>query len=80
MNDRQLGVLYTVMLAIWLASVLGLSHYLDADEPVSADEYADKLCQELYGPQTGHKWVDASLMCETVRGEVLAVKRPKNGE
>ena len=74
MNDKQLGILYTIMLTIWLASVLGLSHYLD-QPPLSADEYADRLCQELYGPQTGHTWVDASLMCETVRGEVVAVRK-----
>ena len=72
MNDKQLGVLYTIMLTIWLVAVLGLSHLLD--EPMTADDYADRLCQELYGPQTGHKWVDASLMCETVRGEVVAVR------
>ena len=74
MNDKQLGILYTIMLTIWLASVLGLSHYLD-QPPLSADDYADRLCQELYGPQTGHTWVDASLMCETVRGEVVAVRK-----
>jgi hypothetical protein len=75
MDDKQLGVLYTVMLTIWLVAVLSLSHLLD--KPMSMDDHADKLCQELYGPQTGHKWVDASLMCETVRGEVLAVKEPR---
>lgn len=73
MKDKQLNILYTVMLTIWLASVLGLSHYLD--KPMSAEQYADRLCQELYGPQTGHKWVDASLMCETARGEVVAVRK-----
>lgn len=72
MSDKQLGIIYTVMLTIWLASMLGLAHYLD--KPMSAEDYADKLCQELYGPQTGHKWVDASLMCETRRGEVLALR------
>lgn len=73
MNDKQLGVLYTIMLTIWMVTVLGLSHLLD-EPPMTADDYADRLCQELYGPQTGHKWVDASLMCETVRGEVVAVR------
>jgi hypothetical protein len=72
MNDKQLGIIYTVMITIWLASMLGLAHYLD--KPMSAEDYADKLCQELYGPQVGHKWVDASLMCETVRGEVFAIR------
>jgi hypothetical protein len=75
MDDKQLGVLYTIMLTIWMVAVLGLSHYLDG-KPMTAEDYADKLCQELYGPQTGHKWVDASLRCETVRGEVLSVRKP----
>jgi len=74
MTKKQLNVFYAIVLTVWMASVLGLSHYLD--KPMSAQQYADKLCQELYGPQTGHKWVDASLMCETVRGELLAIKRP----
>jgi hypothetical protein len=73
MNDKQLGIIYTVMLTIWLASMLGLSHYLD--KPMTAEDYADKLCQELYGPQTGHKWVDASLMCETARGEYIELRK-----
>jgi hypothetical protein len=75
MSDRQLGVFYCVMLTMFVSSVMGLSHYLD--KPMSAQDYADKLCQELYGPQTGHKWVDATLRCETVRGEVLAIREPQ---
>jgi hypothetical protein len=75
MNDKQLGVLYTIMLTIWLVVILSLSYLLK--EPSSIDNYADKLCQELYGPQTGHTWVDTSLMCKTARGEVLAVKAPQ---
>jgi hypothetical protein len=74
MTTKQLNVFYAIVLTVFMAAVLGLSHYLD--RPMGAERYADKLCQELYGPQTGHKWVDASLMCETVRGEVLAIKRP----
>jgi hypothetical protein len=73
MNDKQLGIIYTVMLTVWLASMLGLAHYLD--KPMSAEDYADKLCQELYGPQVGHKWVDATLMCETVRGEYIQLRK-----
>jgi hypothetical protein len=76
MDDKQLGVLYTIMLTIWMVAVLGLSHLLDNPKTMTAEDYADKLCQELYGPQTGHKWVDASLRCETVRGELLAVRKP----
>jgi hypothetical protein len=73
MTDKQLGIIYTVMLTVWLASMLGLAHYLD--KPMSAEDYADKLCQELYGPQVGHKWVDATLMCETVRGEYIQLRK-----
>jgi hypothetical protein len=74
MKDKQLGVIYTIMLTVWLVSVLGLSHYLD--KPMSAELHADRLCQEMYGPQTGHKWVDGAMMCETVRGEILKLRKP----
>lgn len=75
MTDKQLGVLYTIMLTLLFTVILGMSHLLD--KPMSAEDYADKLCQELYGPQVGHKWVDASLMCETARGEYISIKQPK---
>jgi hypothetical protein len=75
--DKQLGVLYTITVTIWLAVILSTSYLLDESKTMTAEDYADKLCQELYGPQTGHKWVDASLMCETVRGEIVAVKEPQ---
>ena len=74
MSDKQLGVLYTIMLTLLLTIILGMSHLLD--KPMSAEDYADKLCQELYGPQTGHKWVDAALQCQTVRGEIVEVRKP----
>jgi hypothetical protein len=76
MDDKQLGVLYTIMLTIWMVAVLGLSHLLDNPKTMTFEEHADQVCQELYGPQTGHKWVDAAIMCETVRGELLAVRKP----
>jgi hypothetical protein len=75
MNDKQLGVLYTIALTCWLGSFALLHHLLK--EPISIDGYADKVCQELYGPQTGHTWANESLMCQTVRGEVLAIKAPQ---
>lgn len=76
MNDKQLGILYTVMLTIWLVMVLGLSHLLDNSKPLSFEEHADKVCQDLYGPQAGHKWVDVAMMCETVRGDVVGARKP----
>lgn len=72
MTDKQLGVLYTIMLTLWFVTILGLSHYLDT--PMTFEDHADEICQELYGPQAGHKWVDDALMCETVRGEVLEIR------
>lgn len=69
MIDRNLSLFFAL---VWVISMFALVSYLD--KPMSAEQYADKLCQELYGPQTGHKWVDATLMCETVRGEVLAIR------
>jgi len=74
MTDKQLGVFYAITGALWLALILGTSHYLD-DKPLTANDYADRLCQELYGPQVGHKWVDDALMCETVRGEVVPMRQ-----
>jgi hypothetical protein len=75
MNDKQLGVLYTIVLTIWLVVILSMSYLLDESKTMTSEDYADKLCQELYGPQTGHKWVDASLMCETARGEIHAMRQ-----
>ena len=75
--DKQLSVLLTIAITVWLAVILSLSYLLDVPKVLTAEQHADKLCQELYGPQTGHKWVDASLMCETVRGEIIAVREPK---
>jgi hypothetical protein len=46
-------------------------------QPVGAEEYADKLCKELYGPQTGATWEKGTLMCETARGEIIEVRRIK---
>lgn len=72
--DKQLSVLLTIAITVWLAVILSMSYLLDESKVLTAEQHADKLCQELYGPQTGHKWVDASLMCETVRGEVVALR------
>ena len=76
MNSKQLRIFYTVILTIWLASILGLSHHLDEPKVLTVEQYADRLCQELYGPQVGHIWVDAALQCQTVRGEIVEVRKP----
>ena len=75
MHTSQLGFFYTLCLAFFLALALGASHLLD-DKPMSAEDYANKLCQELYGPQVGAVWIDASLRCESVRGEIIEVRKP----
>jgi hypothetical protein len=74
MNDKQLGVLYTIMLTIWLVIILGLSHLLDA--PPQEIDHAQSLCQELYGPQVESIVVDKLIKCQTVRGEILDFKHP----
>jgi hypothetical protein len=75
MSDKQLAVLYTIMLTCWVGS-FALLHSL-LKPPTTAEQYADKLCVELYGPQTGAVWIDGRLKCETVRGEVIEVRRLK---
>ena len=74
-SDKQLFVLYTVVLVVWVGS-FALMHTL-LKPPTSAEGYANQLCQELYGPQTGATWEKGSLMCETARGDIIEVRRVK---
>jgi hypothetical protein len=46
-------------------------------KPTNAQEYADQLCRELYGPQVGATWEKGTLMCESARGEIIEVRRIK---
>jgi hypothetical protein len=73
MTDKQLAILYTLVLVLWIGSFAVLHHL--AAPPISAQQHADQVCQESYGPQTGAHWVSDQLMCITVRGEVLPLKR-----
>jgi hypothetical protein len=73
LNDKQLAVLYTIMLMCWVCT-FALLHYA-LKEPAGEHNHADKLCQELYGPQTGAHWKDNTLMCQTARGEILQLRR-----
>jgi len=75
MNDKQLAVLYTVMLVLWGGTFLILHHL--GKPPAEVVNHADKLCQELYGPQTGAHWQDNALMCQTARGDMLPLREPK---
>jgi hypothetical protein len=75
MNDKQMGVLYFVMGIVFLGIFVALDDMLK--KPTNAQEYADKLCQELYGPQVGATWEKGTLMCESARGEIIEVRRIK---
>jgi len=75
MSDRQMGVLYFVMGIIFLGFFVAVEDMIT--KPTNAQEYADKLCKELYGPQTGATWEKGTLMCETARGEIIEVRRIK---
>jgi hypothetical protein len=72
MNDKQLGVLYAIVLICWVGSFALLHYFLSP--PTSAEAYADRLCKELYGPQTQSFWSDKGLQCQTARGELLPVR------
>jgi hypothetical protein len=74
MTKNQLKVFYAITLTFWAVVVLGASHYLDG-RPMTSMQYADKLCQEAYGPQTAAAWSGEKLVCETVRGEIVSIKR-----
>jgi len=74
MNDKQLATLYTIMLVLWVGSFVML-HHLSSEE-ISTQDYADKICQEQYGPQTGAAWIDDQLVCQTARGDIAPIKRP----
>ena len=58
-----------------LALLVVLFKYF-TDKPMSAEQYAGKFCQELYGPQAAAHWAGDRMMCLTQRGEVLPAKRP----
>lgn len=73
-SDGQLGWLYFFMLMLMLLIVV-VFHHLTA-KPMSAMDYANKLCQEIYGPQTAAHWAGDRMMCITQRGEILPVKKP----
>jgi hypothetical protein len=74
-SNRQAALVF-IMWALCLWATLATLHKLFS-KPMDAQEYADKLCQELYGPQTGATWEKGRLMCETVRGEIIEVRRVK---
>jgi hypothetical protein len=75
MNDRQLGFMYVFIGLLAVLIFAGLEAVIS--NPASAEEYADQLCKELYGPQVGATWEKGTLMCESARGEIIEVRRIK---
>lgn len=75
MTDKQLFILYCVFVVTFVSMAALITKTLS--KPMDAQAYADKLCQELYGPQTGATWEKGTLMCETARGEFIEVRRVK---
>lgn len=74
MTDGQMGWLYFFMLMLALLIVVLFNYF--TSKPMSAEQYASKFCQELYGPQSAAHWAGDRMMCITQRGEVLPAKRP----
>ena len=75
MSDRQMGFMYVFVGLLATLVFVGLEAILV--KPTTAEQYADKLCQELYGPQVGATWEKGTLMCESARGEIIEVRRIK---
>lgn len=64
---------YTLVILCFFISTFLLGQWLDRE--IAPDEHANKVCQHLYGPQTGAAWQNDLMVCETVRGEILPLKR-----
>jgi hypothetical protein len=75
MSNRQAALVF-MMCAFCLWATLATLHKLFS-KPMDAQEYADQLCKELYGPQTGATWEKGTLMCESARGEIIELRRIK---
>jgi hypothetical protein len=75
MTTKQLIVFYSVFLGVIVFMGILAQGFLG--KPMSAEQYANKFCQELYGPQTAAHWSGDRMMCITRRGEILPAKRPE---
>ena len=77
MTDSQMGWMYfwTALLVVLMFVFL---EGLQRPQPSTAQEYAQALCKELYGPQTGAVWIENSLKCESARGEIVEIRNPAN--
>jgi hypothetical protein len=72
MSTKQLATLYTIVGLLFVGLFAAIQKL---DKPMSAEQYANKICQQQHGPQTASYWVADKLMCITQRGEVLPIKR-----
>jgi hypothetical protein len=75
MSDSQMGLMYAFIGLLAVLVFAGLEAVLN--KPTTAEQYANQLCKELYGPQTGATWEKGTLMCESARGEIIEVRRIK---
>ena len=71
--DSNNGFMYVLAL-FFMVFVLVYIGGQQKTPPITAQQLADRLCQELYGPQTGAIWVEGEMKCQTVRGEILNVR------
>ena len=74
LNDSQLGYLYALM-AFFVVLMFVFLENLQRPEPVTKQQLADRICQEMYGPQTGATWVDGVMKCQTARGDVVEMRK-----
>jgi hypothetical protein len=75
MSEKQLGFMYAFL--AFLAVMVYVALEMALVKPTSAEQYADKLCSELYGPQVGSLWKDGELVCQAQNGKILKIKEPK---
>jgi hypothetical protein len=74
MTTNQVLYLYAFFMTMFAVVFYSL-HLLLLQKQYTVEQHADKVCQALYGPQTGAIWGEA-MQCQTVRGEMLPVKKP----
>jgi hypothetical protein len=76
MTNKQLVIFYCVFLGVIISLALLVESMFR--KPMSAEQFANKFCQETYGPQVAAYWVADKMMCITQRGEILPAKKPKD--
>jgi hypothetical protein len=75
MNDSQLAFMY-VFIGVLATLIFVMLESILNERDVQVN-HADKLCQELYGPQSGALWEGNTLKCQTARGDMLPLREPK---